>query len=99
MQEECLVCVETSYNDAGLPPVHGCGYVVYHIPMKSASLTNKKRITQLLVHMFPVLLCSLLYTKYANHPSLSHIPSSLWQRVHTAVALNLYTSTINPLRT
>ena len=81
------MCVESSYNDAGLPPAHGRGYEVYHIPMKSASLTNEKCVTQLLVHMFPVMLCSFLHTKSVNHPTLSHIPSSWWQRVHMAVML------------
>ena len=45
------MCVESSYNDAGLSPAHGHDYEVYHIPMKSASLTNEKCITQLLVHV------------------------------------------------
>ena len=48
----CLVCLESYYNDAGLPPAHGRGYKVYTIPMKGASLTNEKCVTQLLVHMF-----------------------------------------------
>ena len=49
--------------------------------------TNEKCVTQVLVHMFPVILCSLLYTKSVSHPSLSDVPWSLWKRVHMPVML------------
>ena len=93
--EVCLVCVESYYNDAGLPPAHGPGYEVYHILMKGASLTNEKCVTQLLVHVSCDLV-SLLYTKSVSHPSLSDVPSSLWQRVHMPVILRKLLCTLQP---
>ena len=67
-----------------LPQDHKCSYNMYHIPMKSASLTNEKCVTQLLVHIF-LSYCVVSHT--LNHPNLSHVPLSLWQRVHMAVRL------------
>ena len=44
----------------------------------------------------PVILCSLLYTKSVSHPSLSHVPLSLWKRVHMPVMLCKLLCTLQP---